>query len=1427
MSTGASSSGGQSNAAVPPSRVFGSVESFDARRDKWSLWEEKLKFFFLANGVTDDAQRKAMLLASVGMTALGYVHDLNMPTGLDDVNVTFASLIDQLRAHYGVRTTQLAARHEFSHVTQKDSQTVDEFAAALRTASLYCEFGAELDGRLRDQLLVGLRSEPIRKRIMERDHISFADALKLAADFERITREAKLGATSEASVSQVKASTKGPSHPRGYGTRQQPAANTQSSSSASSSRGGDSRRGGRGACWSCGETGHQRVDCKYAVYGFKCNECGETGHKAKVCPRRSKGAASFRNPAPRNNQKGRHVNAAQVDGDADNVSAVNTIRLARQHQQQLSVTSFSVAPVHREGASKPFNVEVSINGVPVTMALDTCADTSIASSALWRQLGEPALTSAPVIRAYGGAAVRALGQCDVDVVYEGQGKNLPLVFVESARERGLFGLPWIDAFKAVRVNNVDAEDRLAALLNEFADVFEPSTGSIKSHTAHLYFKPGAVFKMNKARPVPFAYRPLVEEELDRLVKQGVLSPVEVAEFTTTPLVVVPKPNGRVRICGDFKVSVNPHLNVQQYPMPTCDEVFQMLAGGQHFTKLDLADAYLQLELDDESRRYVVFTTHKGLFRVNRLAFGLACAPAIFQAVIEQVLAGVPQTQPYLDDIVITGATREEHFANLRCCFQRMRDAGVRLRREKCRFFEAEIEHLGHVVNGSGVAVNPEKTEAIRAAPPPKDKSALESWVCTAQYYADFIPRFATIAAPLNELRRQGVAFEWTPRCQKAFDVIKAALSAKSLRVHFDEKRPLILATDASPFGVGAVLLQEHADGLEHMVTCASRTLSAAEQRYSQIEKEALAIVYGFRRFKQFVVGREVVLVTDHKPLTFIFRPDVAVSQTASQRIQRWSLFLSGFSYTVRHRPGKSNSQADALSRSPLTSNEQYDVEVNAVQLAAIEAGPSGAIGVARVRQATSRDALLSRIVTFVQTGWPSQPVSDDVRPYFVHRDELSVQDGVLLWGLRVIVPSSLRTQVLELIHESHPGATRGKQLARGYVWWPNIDADIEHAVQSCESCAEQRREPSTPVLGRWEYPTSAFNRVHVDHAGPFLGTYWLVWVDAFSKYAGVHRVKRPDAELTVKALREVFALFGLPNQVVSDNGPAFIADQFQEFLRSNGVKHVRSAPYHPQTNGEAERFVQTFKRAMKGDDQNVSSDALDLRLQKFLLKYRVTPHATTGRSPCELFLNRKPTTLLDRLRPDLRVDVENRVQTQQRQRREKGREPDFVVGDRVYARFWYGQRLWRKGTVVAVAGPLSYDIQVGAELHRRHASQLLHDRVPVDFEEEERGLNELPAAMDEHVNEPIAAPQPRAPPVAPPVGLVAPAPLSPPAAVTVALPQTRPPALPVVEAKPPPTAPPVGKPKQQPPPRPPSSRTSRAPIRFDEEFSELGSSKKH
>ena len=582
---------------------------------------------------------------------------------------------------------------------------------------------------------------------MEKDDITFAEALKQASDLERIAHDSKLVGRNETSVSQVqkKPDHRGsdhrsseprqfkPSNDRGYRP-----GNQFHNQHAPQRQGTGPSNSGLGACRGCGKN-HRRSECKYTVNKMKCNACGIVGHKASVCQRKHSthsgaGSSNWRAGGNNSNTSSRKVRDVEVSD--------------KELPTSDSLSLFTISRVESVDSSAGFTVEPMINGIRVRMDLDTCAEVSVASSILYEQLGKPTLTPAPLLRAYGGSEIPTLGQCDVEVEFRSQRKRVPLVFAKSAKEKGLFGRPWIEQFNVLTldtsVNSIDSNEQLSALLDEYADVFATATGCIRGHKAHLYFKDGAQFRMNKCRPVPYAFQPAVEKELERLQSQGIISPVDMAEFTTTPLVVVQKPNGAVRICGDFKVSVNPHLNVQHYPMPTCAEVFQKLRGGQHFTKLDLADAYLQLELDEESRRYTVFTTHKGLFRVNRLAFGLACAPAIFQSVIEQVLAAIPHTQPYLDDIVVTGATTQEHLINLRTCLNRMRAAGIRLRRDKCRFFEQQIEHLGHLVDSSGVRINPAKTDAIRSAPPPKDKQALESWLGMAQYYGDFIPRFSTL-----------------------------------------------------------------------------------------------------------------------------------------------------------------------------------------------------------------------------------------------------------------------------------------------------------------------------------------------------------------------------------------------------------------------------------------------------------------------------------------------------------------------------------------------------------------------------------------------------------------------------------------------------------------------------------------------------------
>lgn len=291
----------------------------------------------------------------------------------------------------------------------------------------------------------------------------------------------------------------------------------------------------------------------------------------------------------------------------------------------------------------------------------------------------------------------------------------------------------------------------------------------------------------------------------------------------------------------------------------------------------------------------------------------------------------------------------------------------------------ELEHLGHLVDGNGVRPSPSKSEAIRDATRPRDLAGLESWLGMAQYYARFVPNFSTLAGPLNSLRRKNAEFKWGETEQHAFDVLKSELASSQLLVHFDDRLPLCLAADASAYGIGALLFHIFADGTERPVACASRTLTDAERKYSQIEKEGLGIVFGCKRFEKYLYGRRFTLFTDHRPLTHIFHPSTAVGHTALQRIQRWSLYLQNFDYSIEFRNGKSNFNADAMSRSPLPAAERFDVEVHAVHESHINEAP---VDAARVRQCTRRDPILSRLLDLTQHGWGPKCPDDALKPYW-------------------------------------------------------------------------------------------------------------------------------------------------------------------------------------------------------------------------------------------------------------------------------------------------------------------------------------------------------------------------------------------------------------------------------------------------------------
>lgn len=396
--------------------------------------------------------------------------------------------------------------------------------------------------------------------------------------------------------------------------------------------------------------------------------------------------------------------------------------------------------------------------------------------------------------------------------------------------------------------------------------------------------------------------------------------------------------------------------------------------------------------------------------------------------------------------------------------------------------------------------------------------------------------------------------------------------------------------------------------------------------------------------------------------------------------------------------------ADALSRLPLSTSSGND---KPECLAVFDATPLTA---KEVSSETKRDSFLKRVLSYVLLGWPEH-CPEELRPFFIRRDELSAEQGCLTWSNRVIVPKTLQAHVLSLLHEAHPGMTRMKMLARAYVWWPSLDKDVEETVRKCQVCQSTRPAKSAGPLQPWRYPTKVWERIHADYAFKD-GVNLLVLVDAYSKWIEVFIMTSTTTARTLGKLDTLFAAYGYPEEIVTDNGPQFTSDDFGEFIRRRGIKHTRTPPYHAASNGAAERLVRTTKEALLKQvlsDKNAGvKSTVQERLNKFLFSYRNTPHSITSRTPAEIFLKRLPRVTLSLLKPSFAGDMAKRLRRDTEQRNDqRGPGESFSVGDGVYVKTTRGEPVsWQEGTVEQVVSPVTYMVRIQDRLQFTHVDHL-------------------------------------------------------------------------------------------------------------------------
>lgn len=582
--------------------------------------------------------------------------------------------------------------------------------------------------------------------------------------------------------------------------------------------------------------------------------------------------------------------------------------------------------------------------------------------------------------------------------------------------------------------------------------------------------------------------------------------------------------------------------------------------------------------------------------------------------------------------MIGGRTLGECRDNTLLVLERLNKFNVKANQQKCKFLLKEVKYLGYKLSQSGIAPNKDKLEAIRNAPAPHDITSLKAYLGLLNFYGSFIRNLSTEIAPLYNLTRKNTAFVWDAKCQESFGRSKCLLSESSLLVQYSSQMPLGVVCDASPFRVGAVLFHIDPKTKEELpIKFVSSSLSDAERRYSQMEREALAIIFALKKFHKYVYGRKFLLYSDHKPLKFIFG-EKKLNSVSGARIQRWCLFLTQYDYEICYTKGSSMGNADGLSRLPLPNST--GISHDFINFNSIMGDlPLNATSVA---EATKQDEVLREVLRFIEEdNWPKLLENKDAKELYRRRSEVSVEQGCILLGNRLVIPSILRSKVIKLLHGNHIGMVRMKSVSRGSVWWYGIDRCIEYFVKSCEICQQVESKGSNIKTTSWPITTFPFERIHIDFFYFQQRQFFLIY-DSYSKWVELFLMKKTVASEVLEKLRCVFGTFGLPVEMVSDNGPPFKSHTVKAFCKVNGIKLPDIPAYHPPSNGSAERCVSTVKKAFKKTviDPKNKGMTLENILSNFLFYYRNTPSTVTGKSPVEMMFSFIPRTFVRMLMPE-------------------------------------------------------------------------------------------------------------------------------------------------------------------------------------------------
>lgn len=1224
---------------------------------KWKKFLQCYNIYVAALGIEEEEKKKCnLLLHCMGTEGIDLYNTLDIKS--NEVN-NYNVLVDKLNDYFIPKINVTYERHKFFSRNQKTGETIDNYATDLKALAFTCEFGKLKDSLIKDRIVCGIENNKVRERLLAETSLSLAKCIDICRSAES-TNKQLLEITNQesisASVSKVSAKKRFEKSFSKKGKQKQPQIIN--------------------GCTRCGKS-HKVNECP--AFGAECYKCGKKNHFGKKC----------------RNKSIKHITHKEE----------NNIKSSSSSEELF------IGVVSQKSENEDWEETLEIESSPkvfIQFKLDTGAQANLIPYKLFEKISNVKIEKSNTkLISYSGENITCVGKCFLNckVMNKNEIHRLDFQIVKcDTNAPAILGLKACNKLRLIqRLNKINLGHNL---LEEFKDVFE-GIGCIKVKPHKIIINENANPKVYNARKVPYAINDDLKNELDKLENLGIIQKINEPTEWVNPMVIVKKPNNKLRICLDPR-ELNKEIKREFFQIPTIEDILSKLNGAKVFSVLDANMGFYQIPLDRDSSKLCCFATPFGRYVFKRLPFGISSAPEIFYKNFRMIFDGITGIESYIDDILVYGRDLKEHNENLRKLLERAREYNVKFNKGKCKFNLSEIKFLGHIVTSQGVKVDNEKVESIMKLPSPKSRKDVEKFLGLITYVSKFIPGLSEKTSEIRKLLNKKSCFIWNEIHEQSFISLKQILTNTPVLRYFDTQKPVTVSVDASMDGLGAVLLQ---DGLP--VIYSSRALTETEKGYAQIEKEMLAVVFGCTRFHQYIFNKKVTVESDHKPLMSIYKKPLI---NAPLRLQRMLIKLQNYDIDIVYKKGTELVIADYLSRNylPVTQNEiTKDIEAHVGLVK--QTLPLIEDKFKSFQTETKNDKVLQELLKYVKYGWPNEKnkLNKDLQEYWNYRDELISINDVIFKGQKAIVPLSLREEMLMLLHYNHLGVTKCQLRARECLFWPKINVDIEKFISNCDTCLNFRNSNTKEPLIMTEIPANPWQTVGAD-VFQFNGKQFILIIDYFSKFIETSPLFKLDSAHTITALKSVFARHGIPKIIRTDNGTNFSSEEFKKFTVDWNIKHITSSPTHAMSNGMVERAIQTFKNLMKKAEHDKKDPYL------CILEYRTTPIDKDIPSPSKLLFNREVNGLLPKFFDNKGEDNKSNYKQylykrQKEQKKYSDRNSkdlkEFKEKDKV--RVQNANKIWQPGYVVKkLIKPRTYKVRLdNGSVIERNRKYLIKDTV--------------------------------------------------------------------------------------------------------------------